>query len=93
MKNKEIAEYRNLSVNQVDELYKKAVSILKNRDEAWLYGLSTRAKLALIASEKYSNFKDLYSDIMDNNADLECLPKVGHKVAIEIRGWAIAKSK
>lgn len=88
---KEIAEYRKLRASEVDALYKKAQEMLKNREQAWMYGLSKRAKLAIVATGKYKEFKDLYDDVMSNNTDLEALPKIGHKVALEVHGWLIRK--
>ena len=86
---KEIAKYREVPASEVKVLYVRAKELLKNRDQAWLVGLSNRAKLAIIANKKYNNFRSLYDDVMSNNVDLESLPKIGHKVALEIHGWII----
>jgi len=86
---KEIADYREISEQEVKAKLKLAKSFLKNREQAWLSGLSNRAKIAVLANKKYKDFTSLYADIMGNNVDLECLPKIGHKVAVEIRGWVL----
>lgn len=91
LSNKEIADYRGVSEQFVRDKFKLAKSFLKNREQAWLSGLSNRAKIALIANKKYKDFTTLYADIMGNNVDLEALPKIGHKVAVEIRGWALGQ--
>lgn len=85
----EIAKYRNLTLSEVKCSYDKARELLKNREQAWLYGLSNRAKLAIVATGKYNDFKCLYDDVMTNNEDLEDLPRIGHKVAVEVHGWII----
>ena len=86
---KQIAEYREVSERVVRDKFKLAKSFLKNREQAWLVGLSNRAKIAVLANKKYKDFACLYADIMVKNIDLEELPKVGHKVAVEIWSWVL----
>lgn len=93
LKPERIAEYRKITLPEVEALYSKAKGLLKDRNQAWLYGLSPRAKLAIIATEKYKDFADLYNDVMGNNTDLEALPKIGHKSSLEIHGWIIRHCK
>ena len=88
--NKDIADYRKVDVMIVKDLYSQAKQLLKNREQAWLSGLSTRAKMAIIASNRYGDFKSLYFDVMNEKVDLEDLPKVGHQVATEIRRWCVS---
>ena len=86
---KDISAHRNMDIFDTERAYSKARELLKNREQAWLYGLSKRAKIAILATDKYNSFKSLCDDVMDNNEDLELLPKIGHKVAVEVRGWII----
>ena len=37
----------------------------------------------------YKDFGSLYADVVNETVDLEELPRIGHKVAMEIRRWCI----
>lgn len=88
LSNKDIAKYRKLSEPQVKNLVSDYKSILKDKDSAWLSGLSNRAKAALVKN-KYTEYSELYKDVMNEKIDLECFDGVGHKVALEIRRWCV----
>lgn len=88
----EIARLRHMAKCDVSDSYKRAKDILKNPDDAWLCGLSPRAKNIIKNRTPYTEFKQLYSDVMNEKIDIECLPKAGHKVACEIRRWCVFHS-
>lgn len=88
LSNQEIAEYRGLSIDEVKDLIAKGKTLIKDKNTAWMTGLSNRAKAALIKN-KYQQFSELYKDVMNEKIDLECFDGVGHKVALEIRRWCI----
>lgn len=88
---REIAEYRNLPASEVKALFLRAKEMIKNKDSAWMDGLSPRAKKALIET-KYNSLKQLHDDIRSELIDLETMKGVGHKVAIEIRRWCVKQA-
>ena len=87
---RDIAEYRVVSELFVRDKFKEAKQLLKNRNQAWMNGLSRRAKMALITCNKYNDFKSLCEDVMKEKIDLEDYPKIGHQVATEIRRWCVS---
>ena len=88
----EIAKLRSISIDDVKASYKSAKNIIKFPDEAWLCGLSPRAKKAIKEKTPYTDFKRLYSDVMSESTDLECFSSIGHKVACEVRRWCISNA-
>jgi len=86
----EIAELRNISASSAKSAKKRADYILKHSNELWLRGLSRRARLALLR-DGYTNLKQLINDVITKKRDLEGIPSVGHKVAIEITEWVVSK--
>lgn len=91
LKDPDISKYRGLSHVEVKALFLKAKLLLKERDKAWMAGLSNRAKAALIKN-RFKGYSELYSDVMNEKIDLECFEGVGHKVALEIRRWCLRHS-
>ncbi len=88
---REISELRHLSSTKVKELVLKGKRLLKNKNEAWMDGLSPRAKHTI--EDRYENYNQLYNDVMVNDVDLELFDGIGHKVAIEIRRWIKSHAK
>jgi len=86
----DMAEIRGLSIYETKKLFFIAKGILKDRDKAWMLGLSNRAKLAL-TKNKIINKAQLYNKVMKENSDLEEFKGIGHKVALEIHGWLLSK--
>lgn len=82
----EISTLRDISKSESRALYRKAKQILKEGEKAWLLSLSNRTRKALIAND-YASYRKLFDDINDAKIDLESLPKIGHKVAEEIRRY------
>lgn len=82
---REISELRCISVSDAREMFNKAKKLLKNKNSAWMDGLSPRAINTL--KHKYKNYAQLANDVTMNDIDLELLDGVGHKVAVEIRRW------
>ena len=87
---KEIAELRGLPASTVRERFLQAKKLLKNKKCAWMNGLSPRAVHTL--EDRYSNFKELYDEVMVKDVDLETFDGVGHKVALEVRRWLKRKN-
>lgn len=87
----EIADLRGMAEPEVKYLYRKACDLVKNKEKAWLNGLSNRAKAALLLN-KFEDFTDVYNAVVVNNDDLESRDKIGQKVALEIRGWVLGHS-
>jgi len=83
----EISELRGITPSDIRKKYKDAKDIIKLPDEAWLYGLSSRAKKAILEHTKYVSKQKLRNDIINGIIDLETLPNVGHKVACEVLRW------
>ena len=88
---------RKLTINQVSNIYSitpreakelcdKANEIIKHGDISWLDGLSNRARRVLLTTE-YKDFDSLREALRDETVDLEDIPRIGHKVAMEIRRW------
>jgi len=88
----DISELHNMPASEAKALYLKAKEIIKAGKYYWLDGLSNRAKRQIKMTE-YTSFNELYEAIMEENVDLENLPKLGHKIAIEVREWCINKQK
>ncbi len=86
----EIAELRNISASSAKAAKKRADYILNHSDELWLRGLSRRARLALLR-DGYTDLKQLIDDVITKKRDLENIPSVGHKVAVEIIQWVSSK--
>lgn len=86
----EVADLRSMPIELVSHKYKKAKDLIRNKGTAWTYGLSNRAKTALIKNG-YKGIEQLKKDI-DQEVDLEDLSGIGHKVAVEIRRWASRKN-
>ena len=84
----EIPALRNMELPEVKYLYKKAKDLLKDKNKAWLNGLSNRAKKALLENH-FEDFSDIYKAVVIDNDDLEARKKIGQKVAVEIRGWTL----
>jgi len=82
----EIAHYRGIPLGGAIALYIQAKTILKDPQKAWLYGLSARAKHAILLAG-YTNFLHLYTDVVTAGVDLEAHTLIGHKVACEIGRW------
>ena len=87
---KMIAECRGIKASDARGYFIKAKHLLKDRDNAWMDGLSARAVNAI--KVKYKSYKQLYDDVMVADEDLEVIDGVGHKVAVEVRRWLINKS-
>lgn len=87
----EVARLRHMGIPEVKYLYKKAKDLVKNKDKAWMDGLSNRAKAALLMN-RFDEFSGIYKAVMVDNQDLEALEKIGQKVALEIRGWVLNHS-
>lgn len=87
----EIARYREITSDKTLEYFTMAKRVLREKDSAWLTGLSTRAKAAILKN-RYMKYEQLYSDVMNEKIDLECFRGVGHKVALEIRRWCLRHS-
>ena len=47
------ATLRHMGTPEVRYLYKKAKDLIKNKDKAWMDGLSNRAKAALLLNRVY----------------------------------------
>ena len=88
---REVSELRSKALPEVKYLFKKAKDLIKDKDKAWLNGLSNRAKKALL-DNKFEDFTDLYKAVVIDNDDLEARNKIGQKVALEIRGWVLHHS-
>lgn len=86
----EISDLRHVGLPEIKDLYKKACGLVKDRDKAWLNGLSNRAKEALLQN-KFKDFSEVYNAVIVNNDDLESMRKIGQKVALEIRGWVLGQ--
>lgn len=84
----QIATLRQMPLSEAKSLYAKCRKLLRDRDSAPFYTLSNRAKAALIIN-KYKSATKLIDDVMNEKVDLECLPRIGHKVAVEIRKWCV----
>ncbi len=83
----EISELRGITSADIRKKYKAAKDIIKLPDEAWLNGLSVRAKKAILEHTDYKGKQKLRNDIINGIIDLESLPNVGHKVACEVLRW------
>ena len=84
---KEIAELRCMNARNVKALFIKAKRLLKDKNGAWMDGLSVRAIHTI--EHKYKNYIQLYNDVMVEGVDLELLDGAGHEVAVEIRRWVM----
>ena len=80
----DIAKYRNMSVSQSKTHLQRAKYILKHEGEMWTWGLSNRAKFALL-KRGYKNFKQFIEDL--DEVELEAFDGVGEVVADEIKRW------
>ena len=86
----EIGELYNIPSSKVKELYIQAKELRTNGDYSWLEGLSNRA-INQLKKTKYREFKSLYHDVVNDVIDLEDLPWIGRKVAVEVRKWCKRK--
>lgn len=88
---KEIANYRNLTVEQVRFLLTEAKRVLNNPENylEWS-GLCHSARRRVLAAG-YRTKQQLFDDVMAEKIDLENLPGIGHGTAVVIRRWLIKK--
>ena len=83
----EISALRGMTPVDINKKYKAAKDIIRLPDEAWLSGLSARAKKGILEHTEYTGKQKLRNDIINGIIDLESLPHIGHKVACEILRW------
>ena len=57
-----------------------------------MHGLSVRAKHQIIDAG-YTGLDQLYRDVLEGDVDIERLPNIGHKSAMEIRRWCLSQHK
>ena len=81
-----LSKMYDVTPSQAKQLYCDALEWLINGDTRWLKGLSDRAKNQ-IKKTKYKDFESFSRDVLSDVIDLEDLPRVGHKLALEIRRW------
>ena len=86
----EIGELYNIPSSKVKELYTQAKDLRADGDYSWLEGLSNRA-INQLKKTKYKDFNSLYQDVINDVIDLEDLPWIGRKVAVEVRKWCKRK--
>lgn len=87
----EIAHYRHLEPHEVRRFYALALDMLRKPRDAWMHGLSNHAKRCLCRTE-YKCLKDLQCAVNCGKVDLEDVPGLGHKTAVEIRRWCANKN-
>ena len=85
---RQVSSIYNITPSETKLLCSKAKQILKHGDYSWLDGLSKRARTQLMKSE-YHDFDSLRKDVLGGDVDIEELPRIGHKVAMEIRRWCM----
>ena len=89
---KQVSNIYSITPREAKELCDKANEIIKYGDISWLEGLSNRARRLLLSSE-YKDFPSLRKALRDDVVDLEDIPRIGHKVAMEITTWCAEKEK
>lgn len=88
----QLSKLHDLPPSEIYSLYAKAKSIITSGDTSWLDGLSQRAKTQII-NAGYTEFDSLKHDVTNEILDLQSLPRVGQKVALEIRRWCLKPRK
>lgn len=83
---RQVSNIYSITPREAKDLCDRAIVIIKYGDIAWLDGLSNRARKVLLTTE-YKDFNSLRDALRDETVDLEDIPRIGHKVAMEIRRW------
>ena len=89
---RQISKVLDITPREAQDSLVQAKKILRGVDDTWMNGLSQRAKTQLIKTD-YTDAKTLCNDVLNDHIDLEELPRIGHKVAVEIRKWCRQQCK